>query len=280
MHNHYIINEVVDFNPATSTLRSIHHPDVVVTLNSPAGRCLLLLIKKIGTVVTQHEFMEHVWKQSGMTVTPNTYYQNISVLRKGLKRIGLGEEIIVTLPRLGLTLATGTRIQKQAVEMVMQVSDEGSDVLDVLPLISEGRTDEVMIEKTALAGGETLPVVMPYREIGLNTHYLLKYALIFLTLMIAIGIIVTHIYKIKPGYFSEYAPVMSIKGCDVFLSPALSERSNEEIARRYGAKFTDDCQSYPWVYITKIPNLPRASVIRCDRSIENANACISDYFIE
>ncbi|RWR02359.1 hypothetical protein ED28_08235 [[Pantoea] beijingensis] len=126
MHNYYIINETVEFHPVTSTLRDIHHPDIVVTLNSPAGRCLLLLINRIGTVVTRHELMDTVWKKSGIKVTPNAYYQNISILRKGLKRIGLGEEIIVTLPRIGLTLATGTRIRKRVFEAAVDCDHEKS----------------------------------------------------------------------------------------------------------------------------------------------------------
>lgn len=137
MHNHYIINDSVEFHPATSKLRDINNPDNVVALNSPAGRCLLLLINRMGSVVTQDEFMESVWKQNGMMVTSNAYYQNISVLRKGLKRVGLDENIIVTLPRIGLTLASGTQIRKLAqessVEIVKNDTDAPMVISDNLP---------------------------------------------------------------------------------------------------------------------------------------------------
>lgn len=139
MHNHYIINESVEFHPATSKLRDINNPDSVVTLNSPAGRCLLLLINRMGNVVTQKEFMEIVWKQNGMMVTSNAYYQNISVLRKGLKRVGLDESFIVTLPRIGLTLASGTNIRKLAEETSIEISTDDT----ALPVMENDNIDSV-----------------------------------------------------------------------------------------------------------------------------------------
>ncbi len=86
MHNHYIINGFIEFHPAASTLRNLNDPEKCVVLNSPAGRCLLLLITRNDTIITQQEFMEIVWEKNGMLVSPNTFYQNISILRKGLKK--------------------------------------------------------------------------------------------------------------------------------------------------------------------------------------------------
>ncbi|MDA2242426.1 hypothetical protein PDN14_29210, partial [Bacillus cereus group sp. Bc222] len=54
--------------------------------------------------------MDIVWQRRGMMVSPNTYYQNISILRKGLKKVGFETDPIVTIPRIGLTLASDTQI--------------------------------------------------------------------------------------------------------------------------------------------------------------------------
>lgn len=86
MHNHYIINNWIEFHPAKSILRRLDTPENVVILNSPASRCFLLLIKKVGIIVSQQEFMDEVWVKNGVHVSPNTFYQNISILRKGLKK--------------------------------------------------------------------------------------------------------------------------------------------------------------------------------------------------
>lgn len=80
-HRYYVINDCVTFQPATNMLCNTHNPALKVTLSVPAGRCLQLLINNIGNIVTQQDFMDIAWKQSGMKVTSNTYYQNISILR-------------------------------------------------------------------------------------------------------------------------------------------------------------------------------------------------------
>ena len=52
--------------------------------------------------------MDIVWQRRGMLVSPNTYYQNISILRKGLKKVGFETDPIVTIPRIG-TCCSGCR---------------------------------------------------------------------------------------------------------------------------------------------------------------------------
>lgn len=128
MHKHYIINNIVEFHPAASTLRDINNPDRVVVLNSPAGRCLLLLIDRAGSIVTQQEFLDIVWQSRGMLVSSNTYYQNISILRKGLKKIGFETDPIVTIPRIGLTLASDTQITVREPSPVAAQPAEGQCV--------------------------------------------------------------------------------------------------------------------------------------------------------
>lgn len=140
MHNYYIINGVVEFIPATGTLRDINNPEHVVLLNSPAGRCLLLLIERIGTIVTQHEFLDIVREKRGMLVSSNTFYQNISILCKGLKNIGLPENLVVTILRTGLTLASGTHIKKLATKQQVEVSNENANFIDVRALMHELKT--------------------------------------------------------------------------------------------------------------------------------------------
>ncbi len=286
MHNHYIINEAVEFHPATSTLRDLHNPDIVVALNSPAGRCLLLLISRVGTIVTQQEFMDIVWKQSGMRVTSNAYYQNISVLRKGLKRIGLGEDIIVTIPRIGLTLATGTRIRKLTSEALMEVSHENVHLVNVNALKPEASGNDF----SELAIGKPFVISYakeghPQENISINDKISIKavfsrYSLMLAAIITAIAFMGWYASKAKPNFFSDYVSVKTIKGCQILLSPPLPARSYQKEAQSYGERFIDDCQSYPWIYVTKIPHLSRTSVIRCDKPFEHSTSCISEYFIE
>ncbi|MEC5097235.1 winged helix-turn-helix domain-containing protein, partial [Raoultella ornithinolytica] len=131
MHRYYIINNIVEFHPTTRQLRNLINPTQMVVLNSPASRCLLLLIESSNTIVTQQEFMYNVWEKLGLVVSANTYYQNICLLRKGLKEVGFPADPITTIPRIGLTLARETQVQVI----------ESADVLPIAN-VEEAKTEE------------------------------------------------------------------------------------------------------------------------------------------
>lgn len=102
----YCINNNVIFDPLKHTLTSSKfYPEKDTKLNQPTSRCLSLLIERKGCVITQEDFMNEVWRKHGMEVTVNTLYQNISILRKTLKRVGIDENIIITVPKKGITLS-------------------------------------------------------------------------------------------------------------------------------------------------------------------------------
>lgn len=252
MHKHYIINGSVEFHPAASTLRDLNHPDSVVVLNSPAGRCLLLLIERAGSIVTQQEFLESVWLQRGMLVSPNTYYQNISILRKGLKKIGFDTDPIVTIPRIGLTLSSETQIAIK--DVPPPPGAEGVPAVDAQPI---PKSDDA-------------------RTARLSTRPL--WLAILLVLM---GISLIRYGDARDNYFiDDYRFVAQSAGCRIYLENDVQTQSERESALAYVGKFTESCTSYPWVYIARYSMLPRASVIRCDRPMAEPNRCISDYFIE
>ncbi|WP_273968367.1 winged helix-turn-helix domain-containing protein [Enterobacter cancerogenus] len=137
MHDYYLINESVEFHPVTNTLRDTHNPDNIVPLYSPSGRCLLLLLNRTGEVVTRHELMVFVWEQRGMMVSSNTYYQSIYVLRKGLKRIGLGDDLLLTLPRVGLTLTSNTRVKKLSADNNIKDNDRSINSIKMSEIINK-----------------------------------------------------------------------------------------------------------------------------------------------
>lgn len=102
----YCINNNVIFDPINHTLTSSKfYPEKDTKINQPASRCLALLIERKGDIITQDDFMNEVWRKHGMEVTVNTLYQNISILRKTLKRAGIVENIIITVPKKGIMLS-------------------------------------------------------------------------------------------------------------------------------------------------------------------------------
>lgn len=266
MHKHYIINNMVEFHPATSTLRDIASPDRVVVLNSPAGRCLLLLIERAGTIVTQQEFLDIVWQRRGMLVSPNTYYQNISILRKGLKKSGFEVDPIVTIPRIGLTLASDTQIViKDAHPRAAKLPED------------DAPEPRVMALPAAMPPLSAEPVAVT-RAAGHRSRWL-PGMLIALLMLVGAGI-VTHSSARENRFIDDYRFTALVGACHVYLAQDIQTQDERSKALAYVTQFKDACTSYPWVYISWYPLLPRASVIRCDRSMKEPNRCISDYFIE
>lgn len=253
MHRYYIINGSVEFHPAASTLRDLNHPDSVVVLNSPAGRCLLLLIERAGSIVTQQEFQESVWLQRGMLVSSNTYYQNISILRKGLKKIGFATDPIVTIPRIGLTLSSETQIAIK--DMPPPQSDaEGEPAVDPQPIL---------------------------KSVDVRTARLSTRPLWLAILMVQVGVSLIRYGDVQGNRFiDDYRFMTRSAGCHIYLENDVQTRSERESALAYVGQFAEGCVSYPWVYIARYSMLPRTSVIRCDRPMVETNRCISDYFIE
>lgn len=265
MHKHYVINNTVEFHPAASTLRDVNNPDRVVVLNSPAGRCLLLLIERAGSIVTQQEFLDIVWQRRGMLVSPNTYYQNISILRKGLKKIGFDADPIVTIPRIGLTLASDTQITiKDPPPHLAASPEEPQGIMqscaDPLP--------------QPLSPHEQAPAAAPVT----SSRWLIA-ILAFLLILAGVGVIDRTSAR-DNRFVDDYRFAASVGSCHVYLANDIQTQNERAKALTYADRFKADCESYPWVYISWYALLPRASVIRCDRPMKEPNRCISDYFIE
>ncbi|KGB02328.1 hypothetical protein DR73_3622 [Enterobacteriaceae bacterium ATCC 29904] len=110
-YNLFLINKEIIFDVNSCELRTLKPDGTKVTLNAPTARCLQLLIENGGKVVSRDDFLERVWMVRGIVVSQNTFYQNISLLRKSLKKAGLTDEIIVTVRRNGFILAPGTHLE-------------------------------------------------------------------------------------------------------------------------------------------------------------------------
>ena len=255
MHKYYIINGVVEFHPAASTLRDLNNPEQVVVLNSPAGRCLLLLIERAGSIVTQQECMDIVWQRRGMMVSPNTYYQNISILRKGLKKVGFETDPIVTIPRIGLTLASDTQITIKETQLPSAEPDAPVQTVQ----------EEVSVPQPVA------PAVK--RRIWLPG--------VLLGLLLFISVVVISHSRAHDNYFVDGYRFTTMMGeCRLYFARDIETPHDRDKALSYAAPFKDECSSYPWVYISGYSLLPRASVIRCDRAMTEPNRCMSDYFIQ
>lgn len=287
MHNHYIIDGLVEFHPAASTLRNLNDPEKEVVLNSPAGRCLLLLITRNNSIVTQQEFMEIVWEKNGMMVSPNTFYQNISILRKGLKKAGLRKDPVVTIPRVGLTLASDTEIKQRSSENLPATHNVDSQFLNESSIIQETHHD------SSLTQIETEQRQIPHSDL-VKTHKkktstdILKHidvthfftagmALVAIILLVVISSL-NDTQSDQTRYFNNYLFLTNVSGCHVFIADKNATQDEKSQTLNLIETIKTHCANYPWVYVTHYFMLPRISVIRCNKQMNTKNTCISDYY--
>ncbi|MEB6622473.1 winged helix-turn-helix domain-containing protein [Enterobacter roggenkampii] len=109
----FIVNDKVIFIPDENRLSPLGTRGPEVILNAPVSRFLFLLLVKNGSVAPQDEILREVWEKHGQLVTLNTLYQNVSLLRKALKKAGVITTSIRTHPKVGFSFRGKIQVIEQ-----------------------------------------------------------------------------------------------------------------------------------------------------------------------
>lgn len=260
---HWIINDNIEFRPDSKKLISVTNPEINVVLTTPASRCLLLLLEASPDVVTQQEFFKKVWEDEGMLVPANTLYQNISIVRRGLRAVGETDQILVaTVPRKGFQIDKSVRITRVAAAQATEATDtlQGEDELDV-----EYDTD---------AGPELTPeeTALPARTVTVSQRSRLPFFVGIIAMLAAFFIgaigtnVVWHFNDTKP-FFAGYTFVEQDKGCHFYTTD--DSHDNKNSYARFKALILGsglDCEKYPWVYFPLSQTSPGLAVLVCRKN--------------
>lgn len=111
MNGRYLIDNKVEFNCSACTLRSVDK-DISFTLLAASSECFHFLLQNHGSLVNKSKLTYEGWEKYGLHVSDNTFYQNVLIIRKGLKACGIDYEVIKTLPRKGLLIPESIDIKK------------------------------------------------------------------------------------------------------------------------------------------------------------------------
>ena len=84
--------------------RVLTNGDKESKLTDNMTRCLLVLLKYRGEVVSKETLLKEVWEKNGVIVTDTSIRQTLSQLRKSITSLNINEELIYTLPRQGYKL--------------------------------------------------------------------------------------------------------------------------------------------------------------------------------
>lgn len=262
MEKTYTINGKIAFLPQRRALILIADETKMVALNMPASRCLLLLIQQDGKAVARETFFEEVWIKHGSQVTSNGFYQNISLLRRAFQQLGLEDEIIITVPRVGVRL--------DATLSVTATRYAGEETTPLVP--------EQCVPVDGPVSVEAAAVSLPEKE-RLRGRGSLLWGLAALLSSLVTGFVVW--YTEFDSYLQSYAPINTqfAQRCHFFANNDVVDHIRHiNFIRR--SEF--ECEKHAWVYLTLYPGQPRVSVISCQHKFSQwrDNQCLTQYYIK
>jgi DNA-binding winged helix-turn-helix (wHTH) protein len=288
MDKKYLINDTIIFSPEERKLYLLSNVEDFQYLTFPATKCLFVIIKNNPNVVAKEQLLEMVWGERGMIVPLNTLYQNISSIRKALKKLSGDDAMIVTQPKKGFRFSKNITIKEYSEEVPVLKGITGSKSItnskdmaasDDIPALDDKQRSlakETVVFKNA-AVSEYIPVskAVPVEK----PHYYAKHCLIAkLVLLVLLFIILFFIFywvqtgSEKTNFFTDYIYRLENK-CHIYTN----YDSTHNIKAMALSKNIHDCESYPYVYITNYKYIPSSSSISCDKPIDSKENvhCIS-----
>lgn len=119
----YNINDLVMFDSQQNHVATLADNRNYIQLSTPASRCFELLISNSDQLIDKGKLLDYGWRDHGVFVTDNSLNQAILSIRKALKKLGLEENFIVTVPRIGY------RIGMHNIITIMDSGDKAKPIL-------------------------------------------------------------------------------------------------------------------------------------------------------
>lgn len=140
----FIMNKQIIFDSDMSTLGLEGSQDELIQISNPTKRILLLLIAHKGEAIKREVIFKKVWDDYGMVSSNNNLNQCVSKLRKIMKNLGMDEEVIVTVPKIGFMLHQHVDIEKcsEPVDVIMGAPSETETAYIANGRLLKGKTAE------------------------------------------------------------------------------------------------------------------------------------------
>lgn len=100
----YRLNDHIIFDADTGTLSLTELSEDPISISNPSKRLLLLLLTHHGEAVSRDVIFKKVWDDYGMISGNNNLNQCVSKLRRVIKNLGIEDEVIATVPKVGFML--------------------------------------------------------------------------------------------------------------------------------------------------------------------------------
>lgn len=127
----FVMNKQIIFDSDMSTLGLEGSQEELIQISNPTKRLLMLLIAHQGEAIKREVIFKKVWDDYGMVSSNNNLNQCVSKLRKIMKMLGMEDEVIVTVPKIGFMLHQHVDFEKrlEPVDILMETAadTEASD---------------------------------------------------------------------------------------------------------------------------------------------------------
>lgn len=109
----YKISDTVRFKPADGAIWSIDSPEQVINLTITNCNLLCMLLNNKGVILSRENILEDIWDKQGLRSSNNTLNQYISILRRTFSLLGIDEEVIKTIPKVGFCFNEAISVAKE-----------------------------------------------------------------------------------------------------------------------------------------------------------------------
>lgn len=267
----YLLEDKVFYDPLTHSIYISDKVESQLTLAIPASLCLLSLLQHKGEIVSHADLLAFAWESRGMMVSPNTLYQNMSILRKALVSLGVSDEMIKTVPKRGFVISSAF-----PVEFIYEV-DEVDEVDDYSPTITVDIIQPDETEEITTARLTHFRHSFPYLRWGTLAVccLIVFYFVYFLTKLWNEDII--------PQYIGpDFTKVENIEDCQVYRNYSLR---SDAFFTQFLADQKAVCGKEKWWYLINHPPSPQVSLLKCSHAMsekrtDKASLCTSDFFTE
>lgn len=296
---HWIINDNIEFRPELKKLISMSNPEINVTLTAPASRCLLLLLEASPEIVLQQDFFKKVWEEEGMLVPTNTLYQNISIVRRGLRAVGENDSrLIATIPRKGFQIDESVKIIKKDKASVTRPAENDTAATDSAEdAEKEGLfiAHNELAEQPAWSRLDDHPNVNEQPLLVITDHQTFseskparfagrRFSIAMILAAFASGllaIVFSLPFGKQPVFFDSYNFVENDNGCQIHIKD--DSHDNKDYYQKYKKLIKNtglNCKIYPWVYFPVSATSPTLTALVCKNDFKNSVSpgCVSLYF--
>lgn len=109
--NQYLIENRATFKPLESRIYSVDKSNHYIQLSMSSSRCLEFILTQPNQLVNKYTLLDIGWRNHGIFVTDNSLNQSILNIRRALKSLGIDNDIILTVSRLGYRLSHECQIK-------------------------------------------------------------------------------------------------------------------------------------------------------------------------